>query len=50
MAECEELALEYSVTSELPSCQDLASAATLAGPDLSTAEEFELSSLAPVHG
>ena len=50
VAECEELALEYSVTSELPSCQDLAPAATLAGPDLNPAEEFELSFLAPVHG
>ena len=48
VAECEELALEYS--SELPSCQDLAPAATLAGPDLNPAEEFELSFLAPVHG
>ena len=48
VAECEELALEYS--SELPSCQDLAPAATLAGPDLNTAEEFNLSFLAPVHG
>ena len=48
VAECEELALEYS--SELPSCQDLAPAATLAGPVLNTAEEFELSFLAPVHG
>ena len=50
VAECEELALEYSVTLELPSCQDLAPAATLAGPVLNTAEEFELSFLAPVHG
>ena len=45
VAECEELALEqYSVTLEL------APAATWAGPDLNTAEEFELSFLAPVHG
>ena len=51
VAECEELALEqYSVTLELPSCQDLAPAATWPGPDLNTAEEFELSFLAPVHG
>ena len=51
VAECEEVALEqYSVFLELPSCQDLAPAATLAGPVLNTAEEFELSFLAPVHG
>ena len=51
VAECEELALEqYSVFLELPSCQDLAPAATWPGPDLNTAEEFELSFLAPVHG